>query len=163
MSLAHTLSLCSAGFLLTNQVEKLPAGKIRANSAPGKQFSHHPAITAMATVLIYLPVCQLVFFLFFFLFLVLEANFQAERAAALNTLPCLAHNKQMRTANLRCQVDLLLSALSPRSPTTHKIRRSKLQYWICFVSSDDVVLLPFPHNKSGRFFFFFFFSLCTKL
>lgn len=38
-------SLCSAGFLLANQVEKLPAGKIRAYSAPGKQFSHHTAIT----------------------------------------------------------------------------------------------------------------------
>lgn len=38
-------SLRSAGFLLVNQVQKLPVGKIRPCSARGKQFSHHTTIT----------------------------------------------------------------------------------------------------------------------
>lgn len=59
-------SLCSAGFLLANQVEKLPAGKIRAYSAPGKQFSYHTAITGDGHSPNLCPSVPLVVFFFFF-------------------------------------------------------------------------------------------------
>lgn len=132
--------MCSAAFLLANQLHKPPAGKWEPSLPQENNSALMPALQATATALIYPTVCWL---------FVLPCPGGGFRAA-LNTLWCLWHSKQMRTANLYCQVDLPSPAAPPHRPTTHKAGEAEPQSWTGPVRSDDAArLLGFPFlNKA---------------